>query len=59
METFFKKKNLEYFLPFFLGGHKCGRGVGPGCKGKHFLDQVFNPNISGNNDQVWAFFFHG
>jgi hypothetical protein len=63
MGTFSKKKESERLLtklPLFLGGPKCRRGMGPSCRWKHFLDQVFNPHIWDNNDWIWAFFsFHG
>jgi hypothetical protein len=28
-----------------------------GCGQKHFLDQISNHHIWGNNDWIWAFFF--
>jgi hypothetical protein len=54
---FFKKKNLEYVLSFFLSGRKCGQWVGLGCGQNHFLNQVFKSHILGNNDWIRAFFF--
>jgi hypothetical protein len=55
--TLTRPRGRTYALTFFLGRWKCKQGVDLGCGRKHFLDQISNPHIWGNNDWIWAFFF--